>query len=254
MRALNLLIGAGLLISCQQQISQEQFDQLADNYFERKGVDLLDENLTKLVDRRQNEGRIKEQDSILEAYRVRSPEFSRKDMVIQGVKEAPLQVVLFGHFQDPHTRSVYQLFQALMEKDYSQNLSLGFRHYVSDKFEHSFAAAAAGEAAHKQGKFWEMAELLFENQDNLKDGNLINFAKKLNLDIDRFNADRKSQEVRSQIEADKAYIQSEGSAVTPTIAVNGAIFFGARKERRMRYILDTLLKVQNGEIEVLERY
>ncbi len=88
-------------------------------------------------------------------------------------------------------------------------------------------SAYAAEAAGKQGKFWEMQNILFDNQrtwsvsnDILKEY-FIKYAKDLELDIDQFIKDFESQEVRSRVAQDLREAEQMGVNSTPTFFLNG---------------------------------
>lgn len=253
-RLLILLSLAVLIGGCQKSVDQEELNEAIESYLEKNGLDFLDKNLTALIEKREEETRLKEQDTILEAYRNRVEGSISETTPLMGMKDADLEIVIFGNFQDPFTKISYKMLKEFIEGEFKENAKLGFRHLPNDRYEHSRIAAAAGEAARRQGKFWEMADLLFETQDNLIDGNLQNAARSIGLDLKKFNEDRASAAVKKVIETDEKFAQKHGAIVTPTYFVNGAAFFGARKERRMKHIFKTLLKVRRGEIKVSESY
>jgi len=82
-------------------------------------------------------------------------------------------------------------------------------------------AAAAALAAGKQGKFWELHKLLFDNYNKINDQLIVKLARDLGLDIARFERDRKSPEVAKLINRDLMQGQRHGVRGTPTVFVNG---------------------------------
>ena len=92
-----------------------------------------------------------------------------------------------------------------------------FRHFpVTSKHPRARVLAAAAEAAAHQGKFWEMHDSLLEDQGHLDDPHLWDRARTLGLDLDRFEADRRSQEVTERIDSDFRTGIRAGVATTPT--------------------------------------
>ena len=92
-----------------------------------------------------------------------------------------------------------------------------FRHFpVTSKHPRARVLAAAAEAAAHQGKFWEMHDSLLEDQGHLDDPHLWDRARTLGLDLDRFEADRRSQEVAERIDSDFRTGIRAGVATTPT--------------------------------------
>jgi protein-disulfide isomerase len=88
-------------------------------------------------------------------------------------------------------------------------------------------AHAAAMAAARQGKFWEMHDLIFAGQRKMKRDNLLADARSLNLDMERFTADLDGDEVRQQVEADKKEGAALGLDGTPEFFINGKLFSGA---------------------------
>jgi protein-disulfide isomerase len=81
--------------------------------------------------------------------------------------------------------------------------------------------AAAAEAAGKQGKFWEMHDSLLEDQGHLDDPHLWERAKRFELDLERFEADRRSAEAADRVERDFHSGIRAGVATTPTQFLGG---------------------------------
>jgi protein-disulfide isomerase len=102
-----------------------------------------------------------------------------------------------------------------------------FRHFpVSSKHPRARALAAAAEAAGLQGRFWEMHDSLLEDQGHLDDPHLWRRAKEMRLDLDRFEADRRSAEVGERVERDFRSGIRAGVATTPTQFVHGLAYPG----------------------------
>jgi protein-disulfide isomerase len=97
-----------------------------------------------------------------------------------------------------------------------------FRHFpVVSKHPRARALAAAAEAAGLQGRFWQMHDSLLEDQGHLDDPHLWRRARELGLDLNRFEADRRSQAVAARVERDFRGGIRAGVATTPTQFVHG---------------------------------
>jgi protein-disulfide isomerase len=97
-----------------------------------------------------------------------------------------------------------------------------FRHFpVSSKHPRARALAQAAEAAGLQGRFWEMHDSLLEDQGHLDDPHLWERARRLGLDLDRFEADRRSEAVADRVERDFRSGIRAGITTTPTQFVDG---------------------------------
>jgi protein-disulfide isomerase len=102
-----------------------------------------------------------------------------------------------------------------------------FRNFpLSDIHSHALPAALAAEAADRQGKFWEMHDLIFENQRTLAHDNLIAFAESLDLDIERFSSDMQSPELSERIREDFMSVVRSGVNGTPSFFIDGQRYIG----------------------------
>ena len=103
-----------------------------------------------------------------------------------------------------------------------------FRHFpVRSKHPRAWPAACAAEAAALQGRFWEMHDSLYADQGRLDDPHLWRRAEQLGLDVDRFEADRRSDAVLASVKHDFDSGIRAGVATTPTLFVEGAAHAGA---------------------------
>jgi protein-disulfide isomerase len=97
-----------------------------------------------------------------------------------------------------------------------------FRHFpVVSKHPRARVLAAAAEAAGLQGRFWEMHDSLLEDQGHLDDPHLWRRARELELDLERFEADRRSEAVAERVEGHFRSGIRAGVATTPTQFLNG---------------------------------
>lgn len=102
-----------------------------------------------------------------------------------------------------------------------------FRHFpVVSKHPRARVLAAAAEAAALQGRFWEMHDSLYGDQGHLDDPHLWQRAERLGLDLDRFEADRRSETVAQRVERDFRTGIRAGVVTTPTLFVDGAMHTG----------------------------
>jgi protein-disulfide isomerase len=103
-----------------------------------------------------------------------------------------------------------------------------FRHFpVRSKHPRAWAAACAAEAAAAQGRFWEMHDSLYADQGRLDDPHLWERAERLGLDLDRFDADRRSDAVEARVRRDFTSGVRAGVVTTPTLFVDGERHPGA---------------------------
>jgi len=104
---------------------------------------------------------------------------------------------------------------------------LVFRHFpVKSKHPRAASAACAAEAAALQGRFWEMHDALYPDRGRLEDPHLWHRASVLGLDVERFDADRRSEAVAARITRDFRGGLRAGVVTTPTLIVDGQLHPG----------------------------
>jgi protein-disulfide isomerase len=114
-----------------------------------------------------------------------------------------------------------------------------FRHFpVRSSHPRAWAAACAAEAAGLQGRFWEMHDALFSDQGRLEDPHLWARALDLGLDLERFDADRRSDGVAARVRGDFDTGIRAGVVTTPTLFAGGQMYAGRIEET----ILDALAR------------
>ena len=167
-------------------------------------------------------------DEIRDIYRVRydegtKVELSAKGSPVRGSPMAPVTIYEFSDFQCPHCRLAAPYLKQVVD-DSNGKVKLVFKQYPLPGHPKAREAAAATVAADKQGKFWEMHDLIFLNQDKLATVNFDQYAKQIGLDVRRFKADMKSKEVQAKINEDRATGKKAGVDSTPSIYVNDRKF------------------------------
>jgi protein-disulfide isomerase len=144
----------------------------------------------------------------------------------RGPENAPVTVVEYGDFECPYCGMAEPAVRELL-RDFG-DVRYVWRHLpLTDVHPHAQLAAEAAEAAAKQGKFWEMHDLLMDHQDELTARDLIRHAASLGLDTERFTADLRKHAgaVRVAEDVDSADLSSVSG--TPTFFVNGQRHYGA---------------------------
>jgi protein-disulfide isomerase len=140
-----------------------------------------------------------------------------------GPDHAPVTVVEYGDFECPNCKQAAPAVKLLLER-FDERVRFVYRHFpLEDVHPHALLAAEAAECAGGQGKFWEMHELLFANQEHLKLKNLHGYAEQLGLDMARYTAEMDDhvylQRVREHIDSGL----KSGVRGTPGFFVNGRI-------------------------------
>jgi protein-disulfide isomerase len=144
---------------------------------------------------------------------------------ITGSTTAPIQIVEYADFQCPACGAYYPILKQLTDEEGSK-FSLVYRHFPLPQHQNAYPSAIAAEAAGKQGKFWEMHDLIFQHQtdwENAADPSSIytGYAKTLGLSLDKFATDSADPALRTKIEASLKEGEKAGIDATPTFFVNG---------------------------------
>ena len=105
-----------------------------------------------------------------------------------GQADAAVTLLEYGDFECPYSQEGTAIARVVYE-EFQGRLRFVFRHFPLTKHPHAQQASEAAEAAAAQGKFWEMAEILFTNQQALTPRNLIRYAEQLGLNTKQFERD-----------------------------------------------------------------
>ena len=136
-------------------------------------------------------------------------------------------ILEYGDYECPYSRQAFHAIEQV-EQQLGGKVRFAFRHFpLTDIHPHALAAAAAAEAAARQGRFWDMHELLFHRQKALEDGDLRGYAAQLGLDVAAFDRDRASTAVADRIRRDvDSGLASRQVLGTPTLFIDGVVHRG----------------------------
>jgi protein-disulfide isomerase len=156
---------------------------------------------------------------------------------VRGAVDGRVTVVEYGDFQCPYCGDAYPVVHTLLEQ-YNW-VRYVWRHMpLVDLHPRSEAAAQASEAAAAQGKFWEMHDRLFENQQALSDEELPEHAAALGLDVERFQRELREGVHAERVAEDFRSGQAGGIPSTPGFFVEGEIYLGTANERGLREAIE----------------
>lgn len=148
-----------------------------------------------------------------------------------GNKDAKVIIVEYGDFQCPGCASANPTVNTIKER-YKDQVAFVFRNLPLVQIHpNARAAAAAAEAAGLQGKYWQMNDKLFQNQNEWGQANssdrldvFRNYARELAMNIDKFDEDIASEAVEQKVKFDAAIFRATGHPQsTPTFVVNGEL-------------------------------
>src|SRR5437773_7628332 len=159
-----------------------------------------------------------------------------------GPADARITLVEFSDFQCPYCyKAVAQLNTVL--KAYPAQVKLIFKQFpLVDSHPEAAIAAAAALAAHQQGKFWQMHDLLFANHGRFSRKAILEWAAGLGLDMKRFTADLDSPEIKNAVERDMEDGNRAGVDATPTIFIDGQKYNGGLALDAIKPVIEAELK------------
>jgi protein-disulfide isomerase len=145
---------------------------------------------------------------------------------IQGGGDAVITLLEYGDYECPYCGDAHPVVRAIRQQS-GARLCFAFRHFpLVNAHPHAEHAAEAAEAAGAQGRFWEMHDMLFENQEALEDDDLARYASALGLDAKRLTREVSSRNQLSRIREDFHAGARAGVNGTPTFFINGAAYEG----------------------------
>ena len=147
---------------------------------------------------------------------------------IYGNETSKVTLVEYGDYQCPPCASVYPTVKSVVE-EYKDKIRFVFRNFpITSIHANAKTAAATAEAAGLQGKYWEMHDKIYEGQKQWSDLGIneraeffTNYARDLNLDINKFTTDMASKSVSTKISYDYAIGVKVGVEGTPSFYLNG---------------------------------
>ena len=179
----------------------------------------------------------KEPEDTTTVWRVRV----RSDDPVKGPAFAPVTIVEFSDFECPFCTKVNPTIKKVMET-YGDKVRVIFKHNPLSFHKSAKLAAEATLAAHAQGKFWEMHDMLFENQKALLRADIEGYAEKLGLDVERFKRELDEGVYSERVDQDQELSGEVNAKGTPNLFVNGRQFTGAKTFEDLKPAIDEEIK------------
>jgi protein-disulfide isomerase len=158
---------------------------------------------------------------------------------VRGPMTAPLTLLEYGDYECPFCGAAHPVTEQLMQI-LGDELRFVYRHFPLTQIHlHAQQAAEAAEAAGAQGRFWQMHDLLFENQRNLATRDLLAYAGSVGLDLARFAHDLEAHVHTPRVREHFLSGIRSGVNGTPTFFVNGVRHNGAADVRSLLAALES---------------
>lgn len=136
---------------------------------------------------------------------------------VLGSQSAPATLVEYGDYECPYCRQLHPMIKEIMRR--AEGLRFVYRHFpLRNVHPCAVKAAEAAEAASAQGRFWEMHDVLFEQDQPLDDERLARSARKAGLEMERYAREIAAGVYSGKVEEDfKAALYEDGVTGTPTL-------------------------------------
>lgn len=149
---------------------------------------------------------------------------SSRDRIL-GIQTAAITLVKYGDYQCPRSAVARRIVQEIQQQ--GVQFCFVFRYFPRMHLHpQAQLAAEAAEAAASQGKFWEMHNCLFENQHALDDGDIVEYAAALGLDVNQFLRDLARHVYAQRVREDYDSGIQSGVNATPTFFINSIRYDG----------------------------
>lgn len=177
--------------------------------------------------------------------KLRVPVTSEDHML--GATDAPITLVEYGDYQCPACGMAHPQIKRLMHA-LPRHVRLVFRNFpLTQVHEFAFLGAMGAEAASLQGRFWDMHDLIFENQELLGPDGIFELAGWLDLDLDRFERDLEDETLKTRIREQFMGGVRSGVGGTPGFFLNGVSYAGPLDPEVFRVMLRPLTHDGKGE-------
>jgi protein-disulfide isomerase len=167
------------------------------------------------------------------------------DAPVKGPASAPITVVTWSDFQCPFCGRAIPTVRQL-ESDYKGKIRIAFKQFPLPFHDKAHLAAEAALAANEQGKFWQMHDKMFANQQALDRPSLEKYAQEIGLDMGKFKAALDSGKFKDKVDAEDKEGAAFGVTGTPTFFINGTRLVGAQPLESFKAAIDKELKANKG--------
>ena len=159
-----------------------------------------------------------------------------------GPIDAPITIVEFGDFQCPYCKQFHEQTLTSLLETYPNQIKFVFKNFpLSVMHPQAEISAQAAMCANEQNKFWEMADKLFANQENLTETDLKTYTAEIGLVTEDFNNCLDNLNYSNVIAKDVADGTEYGVSGTPTFFINGILVAGALPLTSFQEIIDPIL-------------
>jgi len=177
------------------------------------------------------------------------PQLTVDDVDLEGVpflgeEDAEITMVIYDDFECPFCSRFEQQAWLKIKENYidTGKAKFYYKHFPLGFHAHAQIAAEASECAHDQGKFWEMHDLIFENQEDLSEEQLKDWAEELELDMDDFKECLDTHKYAEKVKKSMAEGQKVGVKGTPSVLIEDELVVGAQPFEAFEKVIEAKLE------------
>ena len=175
--------------------------------------------------------------------------FSFEETPVMGNERAPITIVEFAEFKCHYCVTMGPILKNLVEES-NGTVRVLYKHFPLKSHPGAALASKASQAAYRQGRFWEMYELLYSNLGHQEMEDLLRYAEELGMDVERFKRDMEDPQLVQVIERDKMEGLKANLKGTPTLFINGKMYHLRHEE----YFLKDVINEEAERINIKPPY
>ena len=217
------------------EMQGKSLEEMKDTLRSRIYNERYQQRYTELIERLRKEAKV---EVLMEVPRVSVDDGGSPD---RGPKQAPVSIIEFGDFQCPYCGRTRPTIAQVLET-YPNQVRYVFRDFPLPFHQQAMKAHEASYCAGDQGRYWEMNQKLFNNQQALDTEHLSAYAQELGLDTDQFRRCLDSGAYATQVNQNRYAGEQAGVSGTPTFFVNGRMVVGAVPFSYMQRIIEKELQ------------
>ncbi len=237
--------------------AQEVSDKEIETFLTSKGLNLKDPRIRKddvrdylkyrqkFEKRQAYVGKLRESAHV--KLLIKEPESPKLSPLVEGFptwgnSKAPVTIVEFSDFQCPFCSRAVPTIERIKKEYGPDQVKIVFRDMPLPSHDRANPASNAAHCANEQGKFWEMHDVLFENQTKLSDNDLKDYAKKVGLDLLKYDDCYGKKTHQALIDKSKTEAEKLGISATPSFVINGVLLQGAQPFEKFKEKIDRAKK------------
>ncbi len=156
----------------------------------------------------------------------------------RGSASPKVVVYEYSDFECPFCAAAQPTVEQVL-RAYPADVQLQYRYFPLSAHPRGYPSAIAAVCAQKQGKFWEMHDKMFSNQQALEDSDLRKYAKEVGMDVVQFDSCYSSNEAKDAVASDQAAGVAAGVVSTPTFIIGGSKVIGSQPFPKFKSVIDS---------------